>query len=31
MAALAALPPLGNEIAEHCKIVDFAIEPGIRV
>lgn len=27
MAALAALPPLGNEIAEHCKIVDFAIEP----
>lgn len=29
-AALAALPPLGNKIAEHCKIVDFAIEPGIN-
>lgn len=30
-AALAALPPLGNKIAEHCKIVDFAIEPSITV
>ena len=29
-AALAALPPLGNKIAEHCKIVDFAIEPSIK-